>query len=65
MSRLPSESVGNPSVNTPKGPFRTKNSTESKFTTARKFGTEVTKRYGKGSQVLIFPGKRGRKTVYA
>ena len=48
----------------PKGPFRTKNSTESKFTTARK------KRYGNSKTLrivprvlLVFLGKRGRKTV--
>ena len=48
----------------PKGPFRTKNSTGSKFTAGRKFGTEVAKRYGECSEVLVFLGeKRGRKTV--
>ena len=30
----------------PKGPFRTKHSTESKFTTARKNATAIAKRYG-------------------
>ena len=28
-----------------------------------KFGTDVAKRYGEGSEVLVFLGKRGRKTV--
>ena len=33
------------------------------FGTGRKFGTDIAKRYGEGSEMLIFPGKRGRKTV--
>ena len=33
------------------------------FGTGSKFGTDVAKRYGKGSEVLVFLGKRGRKTV--
>ena len=37
------------------------------FGTGRKFGTDVGKRYGEGSEMLVFffflPGKRGRKTV--
>ena len=48
----------------PKGPFRTKNGTESKFTTARE------KRYGNSKTLrrvlrsaFSFLGKRGRKTV--
>ena len=28
-----------------------------------KFGTEVAKGYGEGSEMLVFLGKRGRKTV--
>ena len=28
-----------------------------------KFGTEAAKRYGECSEVLVFPGKRGRKAV--
>ena len=47
----------------PKGPFRTKNSTESKFTTARENATARAKRYGECSEVLAFLGERGRKTV--
>ena len=33
------------------------------FGTGSKFGTDVAKRYGEGSEVLVFLGKRGRKTV--
>ena len=33
------------------------------FGTGRKFGTDVAKRYGEGSEMLVFLGKRGRKTV--
>ena len=47
----------------PKGPFRTKKSTESKVTTARKKATAIAKRHGECSEVLAFLGKRGRKTV--
>ena len=47
----------------PKGPFRTKNSTESKFATARKNATTIAKRYGECPELLTFLGKRGRKTV--
>ena len=48
----------------PKGPSRTKNSTGSKFTTARKKNaTAIAKRYGECSEVLVFLRKRGRKTV--
>ena len=47
----------------PKGPFRTKNSTESEF----RYGEQI--RYGRsktlrrGPRSACFPGKRGRKTV--
>ena len=47
----------------PKGPSRTKNTTDSEFGTGRKFGTDAAKRYGDGSEMLVFPGKRGRKTA--
>ena len=33
------------------------------FGTGSKFGRDVAKRYGEGSEVLAFLGKRGRKTV--
>ena len=33
------------------------------FGTGIKFGTDVAKRYGEGSEVLVFLGKRGRKMV--
>ena len=33
------------------------------FGTGRKFGTDVAKRYGEGSEILVFLGKRGWKTV--
>ena len=33
------------------------------FGTGRKFGTDVAKRYGEGSEMLVFLGKRGRETV--
>ena len=33
------------------------------FGMGSKFGTDVGKRYGEGSEVLVFLGKRGRKTV--
>ena len=33
------------------------------FGTGRKFGTDVAKRYREGSEMLVFLGKRGRKTV--
>ena len=44
--------------------FPTKNSTESNFTTARqkRYGNGK-KRFGECSEVLVFLGKRGRKTV--
>ena len=47
--------------NLPKGPFRTKSSTESKVTTARekkKNATAIAKRYGECSEVLVFLGKK-------
>ena len=47
----------------PKGPSRTKNSSESKFSTGSKFATAVAKRYGECSEMLVFLGRRGRKTV--
>ena len=34
-----------------------------KFGTGRKFGTDVAKRYGEGSEMLVFLDKRGRKRV--
>ena len=33
------------------------------FGTGNKFGTDVAKRYGEGSEVLVFLGRRGRETV--
>ena len=33
------------------------------FGTGGKFGTEVAKRYGEDSEMLVFLGKEGRKTV--
>ena len=33
------------------------------FGMGRKFGRDVAKRYGEGSEMLVFLGKRGRKTV--
>ena len=33
------------------------------FGTGRNFGTDVAKHYGEGSEMLVFLGKRGRKTV--
>ena len=33
------------------------------FGTGRKFGMDVAKRYGERSEMLVFLGKRGRKTV--
>ena len=42
----------------PKGPFRTKNSMESKFTTARKNATAIAKRYGWCSEVLVLSRKK-------
>ena len=47
----------------PKGPFRTKNSTESKFTTARKIRYGSSKTLRRVLKVLVVLGKRGRKTV--
>ena len=41
----------------PKGPSRTKNSTESKFSTGSKFATAVAKRYGECLEMLLFLGK--------
>ena len=34
------------------------------FGTGRKFGADVGKRYGEGSEMFVFLGKRGRETVY-
>ena len=34
------------------------------FNTGSTFGTEVAKRYGEGSEMLLSLDKRGRKTVY-
>ena len=33
------------------------------FGTGRKFGAEVAKRYGEGSEMLVFLGEKDRKTV--
>ena len=33
------------------------------FGTGRKFGTDVAKRYGQGSEMLVFLGQKDRKTV--
>ena len=49
--------------NPPKGPSRTKNSTESKFSTGSIFATVGAKRYGECSEMLVFLGKGGRNTV--
>ena len=46
----------------PKGPFRIlKTVRRVNFGTGTKFGTDVAKRYGEGSEVLVFLGKRVRK----
>ena len=42
----------------PKGPSRTKNSTESQVSTGSKFATAVRKRYGECSEVLVFLRKK-------
>ena len=66
LGREPKRDAWRPEVwqlKIPKGPFRTKKSTESKFTTARKDATAIAKRYGLWSEVLVFLGKRGRITV--
>ena len=42
----------------PKGPSRTKNSTESKFSTGSKFATAVAKQYGECSEMLVFSRKK-------
>ena len=34
------------------------------FGAGRKFSTDVAKRYGEGSEMLVSVGKRGRKTVH-
>ena len=36
---------------------------ESEFGTGSKFGAEVAKLYGEGPEILVFLGKRGRKTI--
>ena len=33
------------------------------FGTGREFGTDVAKRYGEGSGMLVFPGEKDRTTV--
>ena len=45
----------------PEGPSRTKILRRVNFGTRNKFGTEVPKRYGKGSQMLDFLDKRGQE----
>ena len=42
----------------PKGPSRTKNTTESKFSTGSKFTTAVAKRYRECSEMLLFLGEK-------
>ena len=42
----------------PKGPSRTKNTMESKFSTGTNFGTAITKRYGECSEMLFSKTKR-------
>ena len=48
----------------PKGPSRTKNCTESKFATVRKKSYGNSKTLRTVLRVLVFLGKRGRKTVW-
>ena len=38
----------------PKGPSRTRNTTESEFRYGRKFGTDVAKGYGEVSEMFVF-----------
>ena len=47
----------------PRGPSRTKNTTESEFWYGSNLGTDVVTRYRGGSPMLFFLRKRGRKTV--
>ena len=42
----------------PKGPFRPKNSAESKVATVRENTTAIAKRYGECSEVLVFLKKK-------
>ena len=49
--------------NKSEGPSRTKNTTEGELGMGSKFATEVAKRYGEGSEMLVLPWKRGVKTV--
>ena len=54
----------NRGVSLPKRPSLAKNTTESEFRYGeRKFGTDVANCYGEGSEMLVFLGKRGSKTV--
>ena len=47
----------------PKGPSRSKKSMESKFATGRKNAMAIAKRYGECSEVFVFIGNGGVKTV--
>ena len=47
----------------PKDPSAPKTVRRVNFGTGTKFGTDVAKRYREGSEVLVFLGKRVRKTV--
>ena len=47
----------------PRDPLMLKILRRVNFGTGRKFGTDVRNRYGEGSEMLLFLGRRGRKTV--
>ena len=49
--------------NTPKGPSRTKSTTDSKFTIRSKFATAIVKRYGGHFETTIFKGKLSSKSL--
>ena len=46
--------IASPFDKQPKGPSRTKNTTESKFSTGTKFGTATAKWCGACSEMLVF-----------
>ena len=47
----------------PKGPSRTKNTTDSKFTIRSKFATAIVKHYGGHFETTIFKGKLSSKSL--
>ena len=47
----------------PKGPSRTKNTTDSKFTIRSKFATAIVKHYGGHFETPIFKGKLSSKSL--